>query len=52
MMRRTLRGERWPWRGVSKAELLNDVDKGGHFAAWEEPQLFAIERRAAFRSLR
>jgi pimeloyl-ACP methyl ester carboxylesterase len=28
------------------------VDKGGHFAAWEEPQLFATEIRAAFRSLR
>jgi hypothetical protein len=28
------------------------VDKGGHFAAWEEPQLFAEEIRAAFRSLR
>jgi pimeloyl-ACP methyl ester carboxylesterase len=28
------------------------VDKGGHFAAWEEPELFAAEIRAAFRSLR
>jgi pimeloyl-ACP methyl ester carboxylesterase len=32
--------------------LLNEVDKGGHFAAWEEPELFATEIRAAFRSLR
>jgi pimeloyl-ACP methyl ester carboxylesterase len=31
---------------------FNEVDKGGHFAAWEEPQLFAEEMRAAFRSLR
>jgi hypothetical protein len=31
---------------------LTDVDKGSHFAAWEEPQLFAEEIRAAFRSLR
>jgi pimeloyl-ACP methyl ester carboxylesterase len=31
---------------------FNEVDKGGHFAAWEEPQLFAAEMRAAFRSLR
>ena len=31
---------------------FNEVDKGGHFAAWEEPQLFATEIRAAFRSLR
>ena len=30
----------------------NEVDKGGHFAAWEEPELFATEIRAAFRSLR
>jgi pimeloyl-ACP methyl ester carboxylesterase len=28
------------------------VDKGGHFAAWEEPDLFANELRAAFRPLR
>jgi pimeloyl-ACP methyl ester carboxylesterase len=31
---------------------FNEVDKGGHFAAWEEPDLFASEVRAAFRSLR
>jgi pimeloyl-ACP methyl ester carboxylesterase len=31
---------------------FNEADKGGHFAAWEEPQLFAEEIRAAFRSLR
>ena len=31
---------------------FNEVDKGGHFAAWEEPELFAGELRAAFRSLR
>ena len=30
----------------------NEVDKGGHFAAWEQPQLFAEEMRAAFKSLR
>ena len=30
----------------------NDVDRGGHFAAWEEPELFSTEVRAAFRSLR
>jgi pimeloyl-ACP methyl ester carboxylesterase len=30
----------------------NEVDRGGHFAAWEEPQLFAAEVRAAFKSLR
>ena len=31
---------------------FNEVDKGGHFAAWEEPELFSTELRAAFRTLR
>ena len=31
---------------------FHEVDKGGHFAAWEEPELFASEMRAAFRTLR
>jgi pimeloyl-ACP methyl ester carboxylesterase len=31
---------------------FNELDRGGHFAAWEEPDLFAGEMRAAFRSLR
>ena len=31
---------------------FNEVDRGGHFAAWEEPQLFSTEVRAAFSSLR
>ena len=31
---------------------FNEADKGGHFAAWEEPQLFSAEVRAAFRALR
>ena len=31
---------------------FNEVDKGGHFAAWEEPELFSEELRAAFRSVR
>jgi pimeloyl-ACP methyl ester carboxylesterase len=31
---------------------FNEVDRGGHFAAWEQPQLFAEEVRAGFRSLR
>ena len=31
---------------------FNEVDKGGHFAAWEEPELFSTEMRAAFSSLR
>jgi pimeloyl-ACP methyl ester carboxylesterase len=31
---------------------FNEVDRGGHFAAWEEPELFSTEVRAAFRTLR
>jgi pimeloyl-ACP methyl ester carboxylesterase len=31
---------------------FNEVDKGGHFAAWEEPEIFSAEVRAAFKSLR
>jgi pimeloyl-ACP methyl ester carboxylesterase len=31
---------------------FNEVDRGGHFAAWEEPELFSTEVRATFRSLR
>src|SRR3712207_2973616 len=31
---------------------FNQVDRGGHFAAWEEPELFATEMRAAFSALR
>ena len=31
---------------------FNEVDRGGHFAAWEEPELFTEEMRAAFSSLR
>jgi pimeloyl-ACP methyl ester carboxylesterase len=38
--------------GYSNLAYFNEVDKGGHFAAWEEPLLFASEMRAAFRSLR
>jgi pimeloyl-ACP methyl ester carboxylesterase len=31
---------------------FNEPDRGGHFAAWEEPELFSDEVRAAFKSLR
>ncbi|MGH8698914.1 MAG: epoxide hydrolase, partial [Burkholderiales bacterium] len=31
---------------------FNEVDRGGHFAAWEQPALFASELRAAFKPLR
>ncbi|WP_455281095.1 epoxide hydrolase family protein [Cupriavidus necator] len=42
----------WAQRAFPKLSYFNEVDKGGHFAAWEEPQLFAQEVRAAFRGLR
>jgi pimeloyl-ACP methyl ester carboxylesterase len=42
----------WAEQAYPNLIYLNEVDRGGHFAAWEEPQLFAEEIRAAFRSLR
>ncbi len=54
----TFPGEIWrtprSWAENSYPNLIyfNEVDKGGHFAAWEEPELFSEEMRAAFASLR
>ncbi|WP_370648015.1 epoxide hydrolase family protein [Phyllobacterium meliloti] len=42
----------WAEKSYHKLIYFNEVDKGGHFAAWEEPELFSAELRAAFRSLR
>jgi pimeloyl-ACP methyl ester carboxylesterase len=42
----------WTEQAYPKLIYYNKVDKGGHFAAWEQPQLFSEELRAAFRSLR
>jgi len=42
----------WTQRAYPTLTYFNEVSKGGHFAAWEEPELFAAEMRAAFRSLR
>jgi len=42
----------WAERAFPKLIHYNKLDKGGHFAAWEQPQLFSSEMRAAFRSLR
>ena len=39
-------------QGARRLTYFTEVDRGGHFAAWEEPQLFSEEVRAAFRSLR
>lgn len=44
--------ETWARRAYRNLTYFNEVDKGGHFAAWEQPELFAAELRAAFRSLR
>jgi pimeloyl-ACP methyl ester carboxylesterase len=54
----TFPGEIWKtprsWVEASYPSVVyfNEVQKGGHFAAWEEPELFTTELRAAFRSLR
>ena len=42
----------WAENSYPNVSYFNEVDKGGHFAAWEEPQLFSEEMRAAFRSVR
>jgi len=42
----------WTERAYPKLIHYNKLDKGGHFAAWEQPQLFSEEVRASFRSLR
>jgi pimeloyl-ACP methyl ester carboxylesterase len=42
----------WVEKSYPTLTYYNEVDRGGHFAAWEEPELFATEIRAAFRSVR
>ena len=42
----------WVEKSYPNVIYFNEVDKGGHFAAWEEPELFSSELREAFRSLR
>jgi len=44
--------ESWARRAYRNLSYFHRADKGGHFAAWEEPELFAQELRAAFRPLR
>jgi pimeloyl-ACP methyl ester carboxylesterase len=44
--------ETWARRAYPSLTYFHEVDKGGHFAAWEQPELFAAELRAAFRPLR
>ena len=42
----------WARRAYRNLIYFHEVDRGGHFAAWEQPELFAAELRAAFQSLR
>jgi pimeloyl-ACP methyl ester carboxylesterase len=42
----------WVEKAYPSLTYFNEVHRGGHFAAWEEPELFATEMRAAFKSLR
>jgi pimeloyl-ACP methyl ester carboxylesterase len=42
----------WAERAYPKLIYYNKLDKGGHFAAWEQPQLYSEEIRAGFRTLR
>ena len=44
--------ETWARRAYPNLIYFHEVDKGGHFAAWEQPELFSEELRAAFRPLR
>src|ERR671918_45416 len=54
----TFPGEIWAsprsWVGAVYPDLayFNEVDRGGHFPAWEEPQLFSEEMRSAFKAIR
>jgi pimeloyl-ACP methyl ester carboxylesterase len=42
----------WAEQAYPNLIYFNEVDRGGHFAAWEQPEIFSKEIRAAFRSLR
>src|SRR4029078_3060906 len=42
----------WARRAYRNLTYFHEVDKGGHLAAWEQPELFGAELRAAFRPLR
>jgi pimeloyl-ACP methyl ester carboxylesterase len=44
--------EAWARRAFPNLIYFHEADRGGHFAMWEHPELFATELRAAFKSLR
>lgn len=43
---------KWAEQNFHNLVYWNEVDKGGHFAAWEEPEIFTAELRAAFKGMR
>ena len=51
-MRSTRPRESWAEKAYSKMIYFNKFPKGGHFAAWEQPESFATAMRDGFRSLR
>jgi hypothetical protein len=42
----------WVERSYPNVVYFNEAERGGHFAAWEEPELFSAELRAAFKAVR
>ena len=44
--------ERWVHRAFPNVLYFHEAERGGHFAAWEQPEIFASELRVAFRTLR
>ncbi|MGZ3447354.1 MAG: alpha/beta fold hydrolase, partial [Myxococcaceae bacterium] len=44
--------ETWARRAYRNLIYFHEVERGGHFAAWEQPELYASELRSAFKSLR
>jgi hypothetical protein len=44
--------ESWSRQAYPSLYYFHDVARGGHFAAWEQPEIFSTELRAAFKSLR
>jgi pimeloyl-ACP methyl ester carboxylesterase len=51
-MQKHLAPRSWTERSDHNLIYFHEVDKGGHFATWEQPEFFAAEIRAALRSLR
>jgi hypothetical protein len=42
----------WTEKAYPKLTYFNELDRGNHFAAWQEPELFTTEVRSAFKSVR